>query len=49
MNPSLPETLETGDEAEAGRLARGWRRTLEVLERIKRRDEGRPLVEIVKD
>ena len=30
-------------------LARGWRRTLEVLERIKRRDEGRLLLELVKD
>lgn len=32
---------------EALRLARGWRRTLEMCERIKRLDEGRPLVPLV--
>ena len=36
-------------EAEVERLARGWRRALEVFERIKRRDEGRPPLELVKD
>ena len=33
---------------EAQDLARGWRRTLEVLERLKRLDEGRPLVVLVR-
>jgi hypothetical protein len=33
----------------AGRLARGWRHTMALCERIRRRDEGRPLLELVKD
>ena len=43
---------EAGDAQhaeEVRRLARGWRRTLEVCERLKRLDEGRPLVELVRD
>ena len=35
-------------EAKAVRLARGWRRTLEVCERLKKLDGGRPLLELVK-
>ena len=35
--------------AEHRRLARGWRRTLEVCGRIRRREEGRPVLELVKD
>ena len=34
---------------EIRRLARGWRRTLEVCERLKELDGGRPLLELVKD
>ena len=35
--------------AEVERLAEGWRRTLEVCGRLKRLDEGRPLIEIVRN
>ena len=31
------------------RLARGWRKNLEVCERLRRRMEGLPLLELVKD
>ena len=34
--------------AEAERLARGWGLTVEKLERLKRRDEGRSLVQLVR-
>ena len=34
--------------AEAERLGRGWRLTVEKLERFKRLDEGRPLVHLVR-
>ena len=37
------------DAAEVERLALGWRRTLEVCERLKKLDEGRPLIEIVRN
>jgi len=43
------ETLPPGLEEEIRRLARGWRRTLEVCERLKKMDRGRPLLELVKD
>ena len=33
---------------EARRLARGWRLTVEKLERLKRLDEGRPLVHLAR-
>ena len=34
---------------ELRRLARGWRRTIELSERTRRLDEGLPLMELVKD
>ena len=35
--------------AEVERLARGWRRGWITIQRLKRRDEGRPPMEIMKD
>jgi len=35
--------------AEVERLAEGWKRSLTVCERLKRLDEGRPLLEIVRN
>ena len=49
MNLDPPRPIEARDEVEAERLARGWRRALEVCERLKRLDEGRPLVELVRN
>ena len=49
MNPGPPETTEARDGAEALRLAIGWRRGWITIQRIKRRDEGRPPMELVKD
>ena len=37
------------EDVELRRLARGWRRTLAVCERLKRLDEGRPILELVRD
>ena len=34
--------------AEVERLARGWRRFLKACERLKRRDEPRPPLELVR-
>ena len=36
-------------EDEAIRLAQGWKRGWIVIQRLVRRDEGRPLLELVKD
>ena len=36
-------------EPEHVRLARGWRRSIQVFERLRRLEAGRPLLELVKD
>lgn len=36
-------------DPEYRRLARGWRRSLEVFERLRRQQYGRPLLELVND
>jgi len=35
-------------DAEIRRLARGWRRTLELIERIRRREAGLRILELLK-
>lgn len=42
------ESVE-GEDVEHRRLARGWRRTIEVCERLRRQEDGRPVLELVKD
>ncbi len=42
------ESVE-GEDVEHRRLARGWRRSIQVFERLRRREEGRPVLELVKD
>ncbi len=43
-----PEKGHQAKERWVRRLARGWQVAIRLHERLRRRDEGRPLVEIVK-
>ena len=46
---ALPDEPADAIEDEHRRLAQGWRRGWITIQRLKRRDEGRPILELVKD
>ena len=44
-----PDEPADAIEDEHRRLAQGWRKGWITIQRLKRRDEGRPILELVKD
>ena len=48
MNPIRPPD-RTQKDMELRRLAQGWRRAIQVFERIRRQEEGRPVLELSND
>ena len=48
MTGDKPGPRDEGD-TEVGRLAHGWRLSIQIHERLRRLEEGRPLLELLKN